>query len=255
MRRPREAAAPNRRNGKPNGRGYELTADPIFFATVGVFATLTTLLPAALGQATLLPLLQSLALSIFVAIPLRRGQVDKGIVVVAVWLALQLLIMAFGSAMLPRLFERSIQDGFNIHRALLEWSVTGRELPGWLAAEPGARGAEIAGAVLGSLASAGAAGNWFLMRAVNLFGYSAGRLAAHGLSGALLGLMPWRLATIAGEAGMVLLLAQPLLRNRWSPAFYTARQRRLAAVSAALIVLGLLMELALPPLWQRWWGL
>lgn len=244
-----------RSNGISAGRRYDLTTDPIFYITFGLFALLTTLLPAALGQATLMPILQALALTIFLAIPLRRGSVDKGILALALWLALQLLVMGAGSAFLPQMFERAVADGFGFHRALLEWSVTGEGLPGWVLANPLVRLVEVAGVLLGSLLSAGLAGLWFLMRAVNQLGYAAGRLAAGGGAGLVLGLMPWRLVTIVGYAGSVLLLAQPLLRSNWSVAFYFGRQRRLAVASVTLIVLGLLLELTLPGLWRSMWAL
>ena len=237
------------------GRRYDLITDPIFYGTLGFFALLTTLLPAALGQPNLLPILQTLALTIFLAIPLRRGMVDKGIAVLTVWLALQLLVMTVGSALLPQLFERAIHDGFEYHRAILEWSVTGQGLPGWLLVNPLSRFGEMAGVLLGSLFSAGLAGLWFLMRAVNQFGYVAGRLAAGGSGGFLLGLMPWRLVTIAGYSGSVLLLAQPLLTNNWNFVYYFTRQRRLVTASAILISLGLLLELTLAGLWQSLSGL
>ena len=242
-------------NGMSAGRRYDLITDPIFYGTLGFFALLTTLLPAALGQPNLLPILQTLALTIFLAIPLRRGMVDKGIAVLTVWLALQLLVMTVGSALLPQLFERAIHDGFEYHRAILEWSVTGQGLPGWLLVNPLSRFGEMAGVLLGSLFSAGLAGLWFLMRAVNQFGYVAGRLAAGGSGGLLLGLMPWRLVTIAGYSGSVLLLAQPLLTNNWNFVYYFTRQRRLVTASAILISLGLLLELTLAGLWQSLSGL
>ena len=236
-------------------RRYDLTTDPLFYITFGFFAILTTLLPAALGQATFLPIVQTVAVTIFVAIPLRRGRVDRGILVLVVWLALQLLAMIVGTALLPLVFERAIHDGFAYHRALLEWSVTGQLLPGWLLQSPLSRIGEIVGVLLGSLLSAGLVGLWFLMRAVNQFGYAAGRLAHEGAPGLFLGLMPWRLVTFAGYAGFIALLAQPLLNNNWSPVFYLTKQRRLVLASATLIALGLLLELILPGLWRSLWRL
>ena len=170
------------------GRRYDLTADPIFFVTFGFFAVLTTLMPAALGQANFLPILQALALTIFVAIPLRRGRVDRGIWVITLWIGLQLLVMSAGSALLPQLFERAVRDGFSYHRTLLEWSVTGEGLPGWLLANPLSRLGEIVGVLFGSLLTAGLAGLWFLMRAVNQFGYAAGTPGGERLSWVFAGL-------------------------------------------------------------------
>ncbi len=235
-------------------RRYDLTTDPIFYVTCGLFALLTTVLPAAMGQPNFLPIAQTLALTIFLAIPLRRGRVDRGIRALIVWLTLQLLIMIVGTALLPRVFERAIHDGFGYHRALIEWSVTGRGLPGWLLHSPLSRLGEIVGVLLGSLLSAGLVGLWFLLRALNQFGYAAGRMALETSPGLLLGLMPWRLVTFAGYVGFISLLAQPLLNNNWSPIFYLTHQRRLVLTSTTLIALGLLLELMLPGLWRILWA-
>ncbi len=245
-------AAPN---GSPKARNYDLVKDPIYYITVCFFAFLTTALPAALGQPNFLPIVQTVAITLLLAVPLRRGRITTALIVLSSWLFLQLLVMILGSLLLPLVFERAIHDGFAYHRALLEWSVTGLNLPGAIIHSPGARLAEFFGTLLGSLLSAGLIGLWFLVRAVNQFGYGIGRLAVEGPPGFILGLMPWRLATLAGYAGLVVMLAQPLLTNNWNPAHYFSRQRRLATVSAILIVLGLILEFVLPDLWRVIWVL
>ena len=242
-------------NGSSERRHYDLMKDPIYYFTFGFFAILTTALPAALGQPNFLPIAQAVALTLFLAVPLRRGLVGKGILVLSVWLVLQTLVMIVGTALLPPVFERAIHDGFAYHRSLLEWSVTGQNLPGWLFNSPVARLVELFGVLLGSLLSAGLVGLWFLMRAVNQFAYAVGRLALEGPPGLILGLMPWRLAMIAGYAGFVVILAQPLLTNSWSPAFYIKRQRRLLTASLTLVAIGLLLEMTLPGLWRSIWVL
>ena len=241
-------------NGASTSRRYDLLKDPIFYVTFVFFALLTTALPAALGQPNFLPIAQTVALTLFLAIPLRRGRTSTGIMMLSLWLSLQFLVMLVGSALLPVVFQRAIHDGFDFHRALLEWSATGRTLPGSLYENTGPRIVELLGVLLGSLLSAGLIGIWFLMRTLNQFAFAAGRLASEGPSGLLLGLMPWRIAMIAGYTGSIILLAQPLLRNTWSPFFYLSRQRRLATVSFLLIAAGLVTELALPGLWRVLWA-
>lgn len=241
-------------NGLSASRKYDLMADPMFYITFGFFALLTTLLPAALGQPNFLPVVQTLALTLFLAFPLRQGRLDRAILLLSAWLALQFLAMFAGTALLPLVFERAIHDGFDYHRTLLEWSVTGEGLPGWLLSSPLSRLGEVAGIMLGSLFSAGLVGIWFLMRAVNQLGYAVGRLAMDSPQWLLLGLFPWRLATISGYAGFVLLLSQPLLINNWNPVFYVTRQRRLVTVATTMLALGLALELTLPGLWRSAWA-
>lgn len=247
-------SGPTASNGASTGRRYDVVRDPIFYIAFGFFALLTTALPAALGQPNFLPIAQTVALTLFLAIPLRRGKTGIGTKMLSLWLSLQFLVMFLGAAIVPVLFERAIHDGFAFHRALLEWSATGSALPGSLYDSPGARIVELLGVLLGGLLSAGLVGIWFLVRTLNQFAFAAGRLAAQDPSGLMLGLMPWRLVLIAGYAGSIALLAQPLLRNNWSPFFYFSRQRRLLAVSALLIAAGLVMELVLPGLWRFLWA-
>lgn len=241
-------------NGSPKSSNYDLVKDPIYYITFGFFALLTTALPAALGQPNFLPIAQTVAITLFLAVPLRRRRIATALVVLASWLFLQLLVMITGSALLPLVFERAIHEGFAYHRALLEWSVTGLVLPGSVLQAPGSRLLELVGILFGSLLSAGLVGLWFLMRAVNQFGYGVGRLAVEGPAGLILGMMPWKLATLAGYAGLVVMLAQPLLTNTWNPAHYLVRQRRLATASFALIAIGLVLEFTLPGLWRAMWA-
>ena len=66
----------------------------------------------------------------------------------------------------------------------------------------------------------------------------------------MLGLGPWRLAQLGGYTGLFVLLSQPLLLNNWNPARYLSTQRRLIAVSLAIVAGGLIAELFLPGLWR-----
>ena len=241
-------------NGMTSRRRYDLTEDPVFYVTLGIFCFLTTFLPAFLGQPNLLPILQTAALTIFLAIPLRRGKVSMAILVVSLWMVLQFLIMSVGTALLPRPFERAIHDGFSYYESLLLWLHSGRGLQEPLLASPLARVGEFIMVLLGSLLTAGLVGVWFLARAVNELGFVVGIMAPSGAAKLLVGLMPWRVMTIAGHAGLVVLLAQPILTNSWNPAPYIGRYRRLIQSSIVLVALGLVLEYTIPDLWKGVWG-
>lgn len=241
-------------NGITSRRRYDLTEDPVFYITLCVFCFLTTFLPAFLGQPNLLPILQTAALTIFVAIPLRRGKVTRGILVVSLWLLLQFLIMSVGTALLPRPFDRAIHDGFSYYDTLLLWLHSGGGLQEPVRASPLARLGEFILVLLGTLLTAGLVGVWLLARAVNELGFVVGLMAPGGPATILVGLMPWRVMTIAGHAGFVILLAQPLLTNNWSPASYIGRHRRLIQSSIVLVALGFVLEYTIPGLWKGLWG-
>ncbi|HRJ42090.1 MAG TPA: hypothetical protein PL105_09420 [Caldilineaceae bacterium] len=231
---------------------YELTRDPLFFGTILFFALITTALPAMMGQPNFMPVLQALGLTIFTAIGLRRGGVGPALGVAALWLTGQLIFLCLLAWLLPASVEKAIHAGFLYRTGLSEWAYAGNILPEGMLAAPLARLGEIAGVVLGSLATVGLLGGWFLVKGVNLLAFGMGSLWREIGSplGLLLGLAPWRLAQLAGYTGLFVLLTQPLLLNDWNPAHYLSTQRRLILISLALLAGGLLAELFLPGLWR-----
>lgn len=236
----------------PPAAVYNLTSDPLFYATLIFFVLLTTAVPGLMGQPNFMPVIQTLSLTVFTAIALRRGGVTAGLRVAALWLVAQGILFFLLIWLLPTQTEKTIHDGFAYRAGLMEWVYTGSVLPGSLLAAPLARLGEIAGIVLGTLASVGLVGGWFLVKGVNLFAYGMASLWRGIASplGILLGLAPWRLAQLAGYTGLFVLLIQPLLLNNWNPAHYLSTQRRLIVVSLALVGGGLLAELFLPGLWR-----
>lgn len=236
----------------PPAPAYELTQDPLFFGTLVFFALITTAIPAVMGQPNFMPVVQTLGLTIFTSLALRRGGSAPALRVATLWLVCQGLCLALLAWLLPSPLEKAIPGGFLYRTALIEWAYAGSALPGSLLAAPLARLGEIVGVLLGSLLSVGLAGGWFLVKGVNLLAYGIGSLW-RGIGsplGIVLGLAPWRLAQLAGYAGLFVLLIQPLLLNRWHPAHYLSTQRRLILVSLALIAGGLITELFLPGLWH-----
>ena len=231
---------------------YDLTRDPLFYATVVFFVFLTTAVPGLMGQPNFMPVIQALGLTVFTAIGLRRAGVGAALRVATVWLVTQAFFFLLLAWLLPVPVEKAIHDGFVYRAGLMEWAFAGNAIPGALLAAPLARLGEIVGVVLGSLATVGLVGGWFLVKGVNLLAYGMGSLW-RGIGsplGILLGLAPWRLAQLAGYTGLFVLLIQPLLLNNWNPAHYLTTQRRLIVVSLALVAGGLIAELFLPGLWR-----
>ena len=232
---------------------YRLTADPLYYLMGSIFALLTTALPAVMGQPRFLPIAQAIVLTVFTAIPLRRGLLRHAAAMLALWLVLQLATFSALSWLAPDQVERAISSGFELRANLLEWLFAGAPLPHSLAVQPRARFLQFAGITLGSLATGGLAGTWFLVRAVNLTGFTIGSLApaVGGPLGLLVSLPLWSLARIAGYAGLLLPLSEPLLLGQWSLTRLWIRRRNLLIISAALILLSLLLELLVPALWQQ----
>lgn len=229
-----------------------LTMDPVYYGMAVVFAVLTTALPAGLGQSRFLPIVQALALTIFLAMPLRAGLWRRAAVVMAIWLVLALGITAAITLFAPDHMERTVAGGFELRSSLVAWVYGASSMPDTILAAPVARMIETAGVVLGALLSAGLVGSWFLMQTVNATGFETGILmrTIGGAAGVALSIPVWSVLRLAGLAGLVILLSQPLLRGRWSVPFYWETQRTLIVWSLVLLALGILLGIAVPPLWQ-----
>ncbi len=231
---------------------YRLSHDPVFYIMAGFFALVTTALPAVLGQPRFLPIAQTLALFVFLLIPLRQRQIRQAITVIALWLVLQWVTMLLLTWLAPLQVERAINDGFIYRTAYLEWFFGNRQAPGSLALQPVGRLLEVLGILVGSLVSGGLIGIWFLVRALNLAAFGSGALLAPlgGLTGLLAAQPVWTLISLAGYGGFVILLAEPLLTRHWALGAFWKERRTLGLISAALLVIGLLLEIILPGAWR-----
>jgi hypothetical protein len=230
-----------------------ITRDPIYLVTVAFFALLTTALPALLGQHRFMPILQALVLTVFVALPIHHRRPQGALHVLAVWLPLQFITLLLLTLMAGERVERAIPGGFIVRGAVVDWFFGGGVYPAAFGAAPLARLGELTGIIIGSFATAGLVGAWFLLRALNLAAYSTGILLAALETPAwtLLTLPWWTFLRLGGYAGLVALLAEPLLTYTWSPLHYWRTRRRLILVSIALVAAGMLSELLLPALVAR----
>lgn len=236
---------------KPDG--YNLTRDPLFYITALFFAVITTLPPALMSQPTFLPVAQALALAFFAGLAGRRGGVRSAVVVTALWLVVQMAQIMLLTSLLPERMDLAFGNGFNFRSAYLQWFYTGQALPRGLVASPMAAIIEMAGVVLGSLASAGVIGAFFLVRAANFAAFSMGGLLAAGES--ILAALPlWTLLRLAGYGGFFVLLSRPLLADGGSITPLLRDHRRALLISAGLLALGLIIELFLPGLWSSWFA-
>lgn len=235
-------------------RSYSLAQDPLFYITVAFFALLTTGLPAAIGQPNFLPIIQTLALFIFLLIPLRQGLIREALWVLALWLIIQYSLLVVLTWLLETNVERAFHGGFQYRMDYVAWfyGVATALRPDSFSAQPVTRLTELLGVLIGTLISGGLIGIWFLVKSVNLAAYNTGivLVALDSAVGVLLALPLWSLLRIAGYAGLIPILSQPLLLSNWQPLFYWHTRRRLLINAGLLLLLGLLLELFLPNLWR-----
>lgn len=236
-------------------RSYSLAHDPLFYITVGFFACLTTGLPAVIGQPNFMPILQTVALFIFILIPLRQGLLRQALWVLLLWLGIQFGLIVTLTWLLEARVETAFHDGFQYRMAYIAWFYGAESAlrPDSFGAAPLTRLVELLGVLVGSLVSGGLIGVWFLVKSVNLAAYGMGALlvSLKSTAGLLLALPLWTLLRIAGYAGLITLLSEPLLTGNWQPLTYWRSRRQLIIIAGGLLLLGLLLELFLPDLWRR----
>lgn len=233
---------------------YTLSRDPVFFAMVVFFALLTTGLSSVMGQLRFLPIIQALALTILLWIPLRRHDLPSALTTVFLWLAAAMLTVFVITMIDPVAMERTFEDGFRYRAAFAEWYYANSPLPASFGTQPIASLVEILGIVLGSLLTGGLVGAWFLMRVANLAAFSAASLLIT-LENPLLiviALPLWSILQVIGGGGLLVLLAEPLASGSFGAglsALWKSRRRTLLTFGW-LYVLGLLFELLLAPFWH-----
>ena len=233
---------------------YRLQRDPIFFFTVGCFALLTTGLPAVLGQPRFMPLLQAVALTLFMLIPLRQRDVRGALAVMFLWLTLQTSILLVLTWFAPVQLERAFEGGFLFRAEMSEWYFAGSPLPASFASQPIPSLVEILGILAGSLFTGGLVGNWFLLRMANLAAFGAGSLLV-ALENPLwlpIALPPWSVLQLIGGGGLVALLAEPLASGQLGAGIrrFGGERRPPLLIFGALYLAGLVFELVLPPFWH-----
>jgi hypothetical protein len=230
-----------------------ITYDPIYYNTVGFFALLTTALPALMGQPRFLPILQTVALTVFVAVTLHHRNPRGGLKVMAFWLPIQFITLTLLARFFGGQTEAAFSNGFVYRGAITAWFFAGAFYPDGLVTSPLSYLLQFVGIVVGSLATAGLIGIWVLVRVINQAAYGTGILLTSLQTSwhAFLVIPYWTLLRAAGYAGIIVLCAEPLLTYNWSPSYYWQNHRKLILVSLALVVLGLVLELLLPGIVAR----
>ena len=233
---------------------YTLSRDPVFFATVAFFALLTTGMSSVLGQLRFLPIVQALALTLLLWVPLHRRDLRSALVTVFLFVALAMATVFIVTWFAPEAMERTFENGFLHRAAFAEWYYAGSPLPASFGSQPLASLVEIAGLVLGSLLSAGLVGAWFLFKMANLAAFSAASLLLT-LENPLLivvALPVWSILQVTGGGGLLALLAEPLASGRFGAglAELGKGRRRPLLIFGGIYILGLLLEAALAPFWH-----
>ena len=212
---------------------YNLSRDPSSLPWLGFFALLTTGFPCVLGQPRFLPLVQAVALTLFLAVPLRQRNLRSALFVVFLWLALTM-----GTLLALTWFDRRshgtrLRGRFSLPRGLCRMVLRRQRASSPLPARFGTQLlpslVEIVGIMLGSLLTGGPCRRLVLVKAANLAAFGAATLAST-LPNPLLAVVAlplWRILQVIGGGGLLVLLAEPLASGHFG-----AGLRQLAAAGA-----------------------
>jgi len=212
----------------------------------------------ALGQAWLLPVLNTLPVYIVLVHRLRKGE-RGGAVRTAIWWAGALAIAGTAClAVWPGGTESLILNGLGYQEQMLEWIRAGRGTEGSLSLFLPRQLLQLAVFAALSLATAGAGS--IVMGAVmlNYMSFYVAGLLKGGVplwGVVFLGWQPWTISRMAAFCTLGVVLAEPLLFRL----FPSAREKlkvigRMPYYVAALsgIAAGWVLQAALAPLWARW---
>lgn len=235
---------------------YSITDESIYYIAALIFAVIISVSIAIVGISWLLPVVQSVALTLFMFPLLRRGRAKRALTLLGSWLLLQFIVIMFLSMAMPSQMEETIADGFNRRTEMLAWFYAMDPPPAGLVDSLGSRLVEILVMVIGSIATAGLIGFWLLVRGVNLAAfYSGAILAALSDTASGIGAFPiWTTLRLAGYGLLTFIAAGTLTNPSHSIITYIRKRRVLLLIMALLILSGLLFEFTLPNIWRGWFS-
>ncbi|MEM7126352.1 MAG: hypothetical protein AAF702_08510 [Chloroflexota bacterium] len=231
---------------------YSITDEIIYPTTLVIFAILTTLFPALLGQSWFMPIIQTIGMTLFLLFVIRRGRIKRALLLLGIWLGIQFVVITLLTTYLPTQLDYALSDGFTRRTAYMAWFYAGSEAPVGVTEGLLTRLLELLGTTAGTMATGGLLGNWILVRSVNAAAFYTGSLlgALNSPLNALGALPIWTLLRICGYSLFTLLFAEPLLSGNWSLGYYLRHRRMYFLIGLSLILLALLLENTIPNLWR-----
>ncbi|MCS6844862.1 MAG: hypothetical protein NZ528_11175 [Caldilineales bacterium] len=237
---------------------YRVLDDPLVYPVIALGVALTTALPVFLGQRLCLPLLNALVIFPFLVGALRTGRLRRGLRLAAFWAICQAAAALLASLFLSARADFAILNALELRTQLYTLVATGQLQPGFVVGVPLdlprllLQALAVAG---GSLATAGLAGLVLDAATINATSYAAASLlreAGRPLPALLLAWPLWTVLRLAGYLALGAALAEPLAAGDPEGiglAGWWQRRRRLIAVGAGLVLLGILLQLLLTSAW------
>lgn len=237
---------------------YRVLDDPLVYPVIALGVALTTFLPVFLGQRLCLPLLNALVIFPFLVGALRTGRLRRGLSLAAFWAVCQAVAALLASFFMSARADFAVLNALELRTQLYTLVATGQSQPGFVVGIPldlPQLALQALAVVGGSLVTAGLAGLFLDATTINATGYAAASLlreAGRPLPVLLLAWPVWTIVRLAGYLALGAALAEPLARGDPEGiglAGWWQRRRRLIAVGAGLVLLGILLQVVLTSAW------
>lgn len=230
--------------------------DWIVYPSMAAGILATTFLPILLGQQICLPLLSALVLIPMFLWALRQGRPRKAIALALFWALVQSLAVVVASLLFQDTASLAVQGGLEYRSAWLAWVEGGPLVALAPSLAYGRQALELALYALAMALTGGVGGLLLLTLALDRFNFTVASLLAVAQSPALLALVAWPLWFIVRLLGYLIVgavLAEPVANLNLRPAYLAAwlqRRRRLLLAGLGVILLGIVLQILLAPLYQ-----
>ena len=230
--------------------------DWIVYPTMAVGILATTFFPILLGQQLCLPLLSVAVLIPMFLWALRQGRPRKAIALGLFWVAVQSLSVIIASLLFQDTAWRAVQGGLEYRSAWLAWIEVGPLVALAPSLDYGRQVVELALYSLAMVLSGGVAGLLLLTVALDRVNFTAASLLAATPNPALALLAAWPLWLLVRLVGYLMVgavLAEPLANLDLRPAYladWLQRRWRLLLAGLGVVLLGVLLQALLSPLYQ-----
>jgi hypothetical protein len=253
---PEQAMAEQSVEDEPPYPTENVLDDWIVYPSMAAGIVVTTFFPILLGQQVCLPLLSAAVLIPMFIWALRQGRPRKAITLALFWVVVQSLSVVAASLLFPESAWQAVQGGLEYRTAWLQWIEGGPPVSMAPALDYLRQVIGLAIYAIAMAATGGVAGLLLLALALDRFNYTAVTLLASASNPALLALAAWPLWMIVRLVGFVIVgavLAEPMANLNLRPAYLSGwlqRRRRLLLAGLGVILLGIVLQAVLAPLYQ-----
>lgn len=230
--------------------------DWVVYPSMLIGILVTTVLPILLGQRFCLPILSGLVIVPMFAWALRQGRPRKAIELGLFWAVAQSLTLIIATVLLPSQAASAVLGGLEYRNEWLQWVTNGTAIERAPATAILQQAKELLIYAAATFLTGGIAGLFLLTVDMDAFNFSvASELpqAAQPVLLALAGWPVWMFVRLAGYLTVGAVLAEPIMALNFEAANWSAwwrRRRRLLAIGLGLILLALLLQLVLTPLYR-----